>query len=139
MILVKKIILFDGPCHFCQWNVQFIIKRDPKGKFRFAPLKSEIGQKLLDHYEIPRHIDSLIFIHGDMWFDQSSAVLNICRYLKGFWKLFFLLLIIPKPFRDIIYRFIAKNRYRFNRKQKKCAIPTPETKKRFLSTEDDLS
>ncbi|MEE9610855.1 MAG: DUF393 domain-containing protein, partial [Desulfatiglandales bacterium] len=42
-----SIILFDGDCNLCTWSVQFIIKRDPQGRFRFASMQSPTGQRLL--------------------------------------------------------------------------------------------
>ena len=40
---MKRVILFDGECNFCDSSVQFIIKRDPYAHFQFASLQSEIG------------------------------------------------------------------------------------------------
>lgn len=129
---MKKIVLFDGECNFCHRSVQFIIKRDPEDYFRFASLQSKIGQSLIDKYKIPRNIDSLLLIDNNKWFAKSSAALHICKYLKGFWRLFFPLLIIPKPIRDLCYHLLAKNRYRLSDKKFLCMIPTPDIKKRFL-------
>lgn len=132
---LKKIILYDGICGFCQKNVQFIIKRDPYGHFQFASLQSPIGQALLNKHQIPNELDSLILIDGEKWFDQSSAALRICKDLTGIWKVFFPLLIFPKSLRDLLYRFIANNRYRLFRTETECILPTPEMKKRFLEEE----
>jgi predicted DCC family thiol-disulfide oxidoreductase YuxK len=38
------VILFDGVCSLCSWSVQFILRRDPNGYFRFAAMQSPIGQ-----------------------------------------------------------------------------------------------
>ena len=40
---MKRIILFDGECNFCDASVQFIIKRDPAAHFQFTSLQSEKG------------------------------------------------------------------------------------------------
>ncbi len=37
------IVLVDGVCHLCQGLTKFIIRRDPTGYFKFAPLQSDIG------------------------------------------------------------------------------------------------
>jgi hypothetical protein len=34
----------DGVCSLCNWSVQFILRRDPDGYFRFAAMQSPIGQ-----------------------------------------------------------------------------------------------
>ena len=41
------IILFDGQCNVCNRFVQFVIRRDPAGKFQFAPLQSEQAARAL--------------------------------------------------------------------------------------------
>ena len=42
-----RIILFDGQCNVCNTFVQFVIRRDPTGKFQFAPLQSEQAARAL--------------------------------------------------------------------------------------------
>ncbi|HEY4624176.1 MAG TPA: DCC1-like thiol-disulfide oxidoreductase family protein, partial [Solibacillus sp.] len=38
---MRRIVLFDGECHFCDASVQFILARDQKATFQFAALQSE--------------------------------------------------------------------------------------------------
>jgi predicted DCC family thiol-disulfide oxidoreductase YuxK len=40
----SDLILFDGYCHLCSWIVKFVIARDRKRRYRFAPLDSAIGR-----------------------------------------------------------------------------------------------
>lgn len=132
MKVLNPIILFDGECNFCDKSVQFIIKRDPNGYFKFASLQSEIGEELLKKYQVPSSIDSIILIQNDQYYIKSSAALRICKYLKGPWKLFSTLIIVPRPIRNFFYGIIAKNRYKWFGKQESCMLPTPEQRKRFL-------
>ena len=129
---MNPIVLFDGDCHFCDQSVQFIIKRDPKVIFKFASLQSEVGQHIQSNYHTPKNIDSLLLIVQNKVYDKSSAALHICKYLTGLWKLLYILVLIPKPIRDTVYDFIAKNRYRWFGKKSECRIPTPEERNRFL-------
>lgn len=129
---MNGIILFDGECNFCEKSVQFIIKRDPNGYFKFASLQSEIGKKLRKKYNVPEHIDSLLLIEQDKWYDKSSAALRICKNLKGFYKISFVFLIIPKPIRDFFYDILAKNRYKWFGKTNHCVIPSQKIRNRFL-------
>ncbi|TXL63697.1 thiol-disulfide oxidoreductase DCC family protein [Cerasibacillus terrae] len=126
------IILFDGQCHFCDQSVQFIIKHDAKGFFKFASQQGEIGQELLNAYEVPEEIDSIILLNNDKYYIKSSAALRICFHLTGGWKLFSVFLIIPSPVRDFFYNIIAQNRYRWFGKKESCQLPTKEIRKRFL-------
>lgn len=129
---MHKIVLFDGDCHFCNKSVQFIIKRDPHKHFQFASQQSEIGKKFLSEVKAPLNLDSLILIANNRYYDKSSAALRICRFLRGGWKVFMILLIIPKPFRDFVYTIVANNRYRLFGKISYCPIPSAEDRERFL-------
>jgi predicted DCC family thiol-disulfide oxidoreductase YuxK len=126
------IILFDGVCNFCNSSVQFIIKRDPTGYFKFASLQSETGQQLLEKYGVSKEIDSLIVIEKQSVYIKSSAALQISRKLTGFWSFFSILRVFPPLFRDYLYDLVAKNRYNWFGKRDSCMLPTAEMKKRFL-------
>ncbi|QKE72031.1 thiol-disulfide oxidoreductase DCC family protein [Arthrobacter citreus] len=129
---MERIILFDGECNFCDQSVQFIIKKDPFGLFKFASLQSDIGKQLLNKYNAPSDIDSFVLIEDNNCYFKSSAALRVCKNLKGAWKLPYLLLVFPKPLRDYFYGIIAKNRYRWFGKKDSCMLPSPEVRKRFL-------
>lgn len=127
-----RIILFDGECNFCDKSVQFIIKRDRDGVFQFASQQSEVGQRLLLENSIPKWIDSFFLISGEKIYYKSSAALRVCRDLNGFWKVFYLFLVVPKPIRDGVYDFIARNRYKWFGKKENCMLPSSEIRNRFL-------
>jgi predicted DCC family thiol-disulfide oxidoreductase YuxK len=129
---MKAIILFDGICNFCNSSVQFIIKRDPTGYFKFASLQSDTGQQLLKRYGVSKEIDSLIVIEEQKVYIKSKAALQICRKLTGFWRFFSILMVLPPIFRDFLYDRVAKNRYNWFGKSDSCMLPTAEMKKRFL-------
>lgn len=128
-----NILLFDGVCNLCNSIVQFTIERDPKGKFKFASLQSESGQALLNKFGLPtNNFDSFVFISGDKYFLKSSAGLHVLKELGGFWKLFYVFIIFPRPLRDFVYNIMAKTRYKIFGKRDTCMIPTPKLKQRFL-------
>lgn len=129
----QSIILFDGVCNLCNGAVQFIIKRDKKEAFQFTSLQSDTGQAILQHYQLPtQNFDSFLFLENGKLYSQSTAALKITPKLNGLWKLVYVGIIIPKPFRDFIYAWIAKNRYRWFGKKAQCMLPSPELKNRFL-------
>ncbi|WP_343750817.1 thiol-disulfide oxidoreductase DCC family protein [Lentibacillus halophilus] len=129
---MNPIILFDGECHFCDRSVQFIIKRDKKAVYKFASIQSDVGQRILDKWDAPSDVDSLVYVSDCNYYVKSSAALRICKHLKGLWKLCFLLLVVPKPLRDPLYTVIAKNRYKWFGKKDNCSLPSPEMRDRFL-------
>lgn len=128
------IVLFDGVCNLCNTSVQFIIKRDPYARFRFAALQSPVGEVLCQQYRLdPTKTDSVILIENGKAHTHSGAALRIARQLRGPIKACYLFIIIPYFLRDLVYNLIARNRYRWYGKKEACMIPTPDLKSRFLT------
>ncbi|WP_339627384.1 DUF393 domain-containing protein [uncultured Maribacter sp.] len=130
----KKIILFDGVCNLCNATVQFVIKKDKKDLFRFTPLQSDTGKKLLTERNIDTEdIDSIILIEPNVaYYTKSTAALEIGKNLNGLRTLSSILLWLPETFRNIVYDFVAKNRYKWYGKKDSCMIPTEELKNKFI-------
>jgi predicted DCC family thiol-disulfide oxidoreductase YuxK len=126
------LVLFDGVCNLCTGIVQFIIKRDPEAKFRFASLQSEAGQSQLKNFNLNPALQSIVVIDNGEALERSDAALLIAKHLAGPWKFLTVFKILPKFFRDACYDVVAANRYRIFGKQDDCMIPTPELKQRFL-------
>jgi predicted DCC family thiol-disulfide oxidoreductase YuxK len=129
---MNNIILFDGLCNFCDNSVQFIIKRDPKGHYKFASLQSETGKRYIKKFGLKDDLSSIVLIEDDKYFVKSTAVLRICRKLSGLWKVLTVFRVIPVPVRDYFYRILASNRYKWFGRKESCIIPSPEIRTRFL-------
>ena len=109
------------------------IDRDPRGRFRFAALQSTAGRRLLAQAGRAEHdLDGVVLIAGDRVFDRSTAALRIARGLGGAWPLLAIFLAVPRPLRDAVYDWIARNRYRWFGREESCRVPTPELRARFL-------
>lgn len=128
-----SIVLFDGECNLCNSAVAFVMKRDPRGRFRFASLQSEAGRKLVKECGMgDPGTDSVVLLRGGRCFTRSAAALRIARGLRGAWPLLAVFLLIPRPLRDRLYDVIAHHRYRWFGKAEQCLVPTPEFRNRFL-------
>src|SRR4028119_1503639 len=124
-------ILFDGVCNLCNGSVQFILRRDPEARFRFASLQSEAGQRLVTEQGLnPEVLSSVILIEDGRVYRESTAALRIARHMAGAWKLLRVFVLIPRPIRDAVYRLIARNRYRWFGKSETCWLPPPELRGR---------
>lgn len=130
----KKIILYDGVCNLCNSSVQFIIKHDKKDVFRFVALQSELGQNILRHIGIDiKNIDSIVLYQpGIAYYYKSNAALEIAKNLGGLFNLGIIFRIIPLSIGNLIYDFVARNRYKWFGKNQTCLIPTAEQTKKFL-------
>lgn len=130
----KKIILFDGVCNLCDAAVQYVIKHDKKDVFRFVALQSDLGVKILKHIGVnSAHIDSIVLYEpGVAYFYKSAAAIEIAKNLRGVFTFSGIFKILPTGFRDNIYEYVAKNRYKWYGKKESCLLPTKELNSKFL-------
>ncbi|RYY21518.1 MAG: thiol-disulfide oxidoreductase DCC family protein [Cytophagaceae bacterium] len=137
-VSAPAIILFDGVCTLCNGLVQFVIRHDPQQKFRFAALQSEAGQALLRSRGRPlapaalASPESVVLVAGEQVYTHSTAVLHIAGRLGGIWRLGTIGWLLPRAWRDALYRYVARHRYRWFGRQESCLLPTPALRSRFL-------
>lgn len=131
----KKIILFDGVCNLCDSAVQFVIEHDHNDVFRFVALQSELGQQILKHIGIDaKNIDSVVLYQpGVAYYYKSNAALEIAKSLGGFFHLGTVFKIVPAGIRNVLYDYIAKNRYKWYGKKQQCLLASPELQSKFLA------
>ncbi len=131
---IKPIIFFDGVCNLCNQSVLFVIKRDQKAKFNFAPLQSAYAQHHLNDLDsTAKELNTIVLLKNGKVYKRSRAVLEIALGLSAPWPLLFALMVIPAPLRDLAYDWVARNRYRWFGKKDECMIPTPQLKSRFMA------
>jgi predicted DCC family thiol-disulfide oxidoreductase YuxK len=129
----KSIVLIDGVCHLCQGLVRFIIPRDPKARFLFAPLQSETAGRMLSAGGLGSdQLNTVVLVENGTCYTESAAVLRIARGLRFPWPAAYIFILVPRPLRDALYRLVARNRYRWFGRDEQCLLPTPEIRKRFL-------
>jgi predicted DCC family thiol-disulfide oxidoreductase YuxK len=130
----KKIILFDGVCNLCDSTVQFLIKHDSKDLFRFVALQSDLGQQIIKHIGIDiSNTDSIILYEpGTAYYYKAEAALKIAKELGGVYSLLSVFTVLPKGLSNIVYDYVARNRYKWYGKKDDCMIPTPAMKAKFL-------
>ena len=134
MVSSSPIILFDGICNLCNRSVQFIIKHDKEKVYRFAAFQSKAGQKLLQQYNLPlKQYSSFLLIENNKAYSQTTAALKVTKNLSGPVKLAVVFNIVPAGIRNIVYNFVARNRYQWFGKKESCMVPTQDLKARFLT------
>jgi predicted DCC family thiol-disulfide oxidoreductase YuxK len=129
------VVLFDGVCNVCNRTVNFIIDRDPEGTFRFASLQSEAGRTILQGFGRTIPVGdpaTIVVVDRSRLYEQSGALLRIARHMRGAWPLLTALLVVPRPLRDVLYRWAAARRYKWFGKSDTCRVPTQELRARFL-------
>ena len=127
------LLLFDGVCNLCNSSVRFFIRRDPRKNLRFAPLQSATGQRILKERGVPTdHLASIVFVERGRVHLHSSAILRACGHLRFPWPATKVFLLVPNPFRDLTYKWVARNRYRWFGKKDECPLPDTADADRFL-------
>mgnify|MGYP006132916997 CR=1 FL=1 len=113
----------------------YVIKRDKKDVFMFAPLQSDIGNAIIKEYNIDtKKIDSILLFEHDKGLSyKSTAALKIASKLSFPIKLLSVFLIVPAFIRNVVYNYIAKRRYKWYGKKDSCMIPTQELNSKFLA------
>jgi predicted DCC family thiol-disulfide oxidoreductase YuxK len=131
----KIIILFDGVCNLCDNVVQFLIKKDQKDNFRFVAIQSDLGQKILLHIGVNNtDIDSIIvYIPSKAYYYKSDAAFVIAKSVGGVFSLLTFFKVFPESLRNLVYDYIAKNRYKWYGKKENCMIPTLQIQEKFLA------
>ena len=129
----KPVILFDGICNLCNGAVQYVIKHDPAGVFKFASLQSGTGQHFLRIHGLKQtDFNSFVLIENDKVYTKSAAALMVAKKLAGPAKILGGFIFVPSFIRDGIYNLIARNRYKWFGKKDSCMLPTPALESRFL-------
>ena len=129
---MTDIVIFDGVCNLCARSVQFILRHESEPRFQFSPVQSAAGARILGaHGFSAADVDTFVLVSEGKVYTRSTAALRIAKHFKGAWRLLRVLWIVPRPVRDALYNFVARNRYSWYGKADSCMVPTPELSARF--------
>jgi len=129
---MQPIVFFDGYCNLCSGSVQWIIKHDKKGQFKFASLQSDFAKQTLNKNTV-ESLSSLVLYQNNNTFLESTAALKIAKKLDFPVNLLSVFLIVPVFIRNFFYKIISRNRYKWFGKKQECWLPTAELKQRFIN------
>jgi len=154
------ILLYDGVCGLCNRMVQFVLRRDEGGRFRFAALQSGLAAQILArhgaraddldtmyvvlNYEMPEErlvarSDAIIFVLRELGGGcctagqpEAAVPTRATREFRFWHTIGFFLQLVPRAIRDWGYRLVAGSRYRVFGRHDNCPLPSAETRGRFL-------
>jgi predicted DCC family thiol-disulfide oxidoreductase YuxK len=127
------VLFYDGDCAFCSSSVRRVFRLDKRARIFFAPLQGETAREMgFSHHAaaeggtmvLLRESDGKVFMFSDAW-------IELARALGGWWRLLAVTRYIPRCLRDGLYRWVARNRYRFMGKTDTCSLPDSELLKRL--------
>jgi len=132
------LLLYDGICGLCNRFVQFLLRHDHRGVFRYASLQSAVGQSFVkESGRDPAELTSFYVIGdyratGARVFTRSDAVLFVAGQLGWPWKAARMTRLVPKIVRDLAYDVVARSRYRVFGRYDQCVVPSPKFRSRFI-------
>jgi predicted DCC family thiol-disulfide oxidoreductase YuxK len=129
----ETILFFDTKCILCNSSVTFILKHEKDKKIIFCSQQSVLGkQKIKELFKNKTIPNSLVFLNQGKVYSKSTAVLHLCKFLKGLFPILFCFIIVPPFIRNLIYDIVAKNRYKWFGKQNQCILANESNKDRFI-------
>ena len=133
-------LLYDGTCGLCNGVVRLMLRNDPAGRMRFAPLQSAPAQEYLRTQGLPTdNFDSMVFVPD--WRNRTPGAYLLrtdgalaafgqlsggLRWMSGF-------RVVPRFLRDFVYRVIARTRFAIFGEYRMAPLPDPSWDKRFLA------
>ena len=130
---MDNLVIFDGVCNLCAHSVRFILRHEADQTLRFTPVQSPAGTRLMRELGFdPDDTKTFVLIADGKAYVKSDAAIRLSCYFRGMWKLLGALKIMPRPIRDWVYDFVARNRYRWFGQIDTCMAPTPELRARFI-------
>jgi predicted DCC family thiol-disulfide oxidoreductase YuxK len=132
------LVLYDGVCGLCSRLLQFLLRHDRRGVFRFASLQSRIGQSIVERSGgNPAELTSFYVIANyqtaaSRVFTRSDAALFVAGALGWPWRAAQLMRFLPQTIRDRAYDVVARSRYRVFGRYDRCLVPSPEFRHRFI-------
>jgi predicted DCC family thiol-disulfide oxidoreductase YuxK len=130
--LVDRLILFDGVCVLCSRWVEFVIARDPIGRFRFVAIQTAPGRELAQRFGIDAdNPETNAVVSGGRAYFKLESALVVLAELPG-WRWTRAAYLLPRAARNFLYDRIARNRYRVFGRRETCLVPTPNVMRRFI-------
>ncbi len=127
----SSIVFFDGVCNLCNEFVDFLVRHDRAHALRFASLQGKTALSTLGP-GAGAQLASVVFYENGSVSTESLAVIQILIRLGSAWRALAILKLIPSFLRDPIYRWVARNRYRWFGKRETCRLPSSEERALFL-------
>lgn len=125
--------VMDARCSLCARGAAWIARNDTAQEFTIIPLQSKVGSALMLHYGLdPADPASWLYLENGRAYSSLDAFIRVGRRLGGLWKALGVLRILPTSVQDILYRVVARNRYRLFGSTDLCALPNADVQKRLL-------
>jgi len=119
-----RIVVFDGICHVCSGWARFLGRHRIEPPFQLIPMQTRAGKALLIENGIdPEDPATFLVVDRGRRFTESDAAIHVIAALGGLWGTINAARIVPRIWRDALYRLLARNRYRWFGRRATCYLP----------------
>jgi predicted DCC family thiol-disulfide oxidoreductase YuxK len=108
-------IVYDGYCNLCIRSVRFLQRHARPGALEF------VANPAADQRTV-------VVVDGGVEYRKSDASLQALTYLRPPWPALRVLRLVPRPVRDAVYDWVARNRYRWFGRSEYCDIATSQAR-----------
>lgn len=123
----RPIVVFDGECGLCNGFVAWLVTHDRDARFLIAGSAGDVGKAVVARAGLPPETTrSTLLVWDGEPHTQSAAIIAVLRGLPWPWNAAAAMWIVPAPWRDAVYRFIAARRPRIEAEDPSCGVPPPE-------------
>ena len=115
------VVYYDGTCNLCNAAISWIRKSPKSNTIQCEALSEKDFFRLYSEFRDDQPmVDSVVVKSNGNYYIESDAIVVIASKLGGFYRLFSVARVIPKSLRDKMYRYIARNRYRWFGRKPMC-------------------
>jgi predicted DCC family thiol-disulfide oxidoreductase YuxK len=128
------LLLFDSECVMCSRLVPWILRHERDQDLYFSALRSEAAAAELARHGVAEiDYETMYVVEGRRVYVRSDAVAKMAAHLGWPWRLAAGIALVPRPLRDLAYRFVARHRYRWFGTRDRCDIPQIAAPHRLVS------
>lgn len=130
---MNKVLFFDGHCNLCNASVDALMRWDKNHILKFSSLQGKTAKVMLPAERITSlDPDTVIYLRDGKLYDRTTAILLSLYDIGGIWPVFSVFLVVPKFLRDLVYKFVAKIRYKVFGRRETCRLPEADEMERLL-------
>ena len=134
------VLLYDATCGLCNRAVRLLLRIDRTGVLRLAALQGGPAQAWLRSHGLPTEdFDSMVLVRdwdapdgGSAYLLRTDALAAALEAGGGVGRVLAWSRFIPRPWRDLGYRAVARLRHRLFGAWAPRPLPRPEWKERFI-------
>ncbi len=111
-----------------------ILRYDRAGRYRLLCAQSALGRALYVHYGLDHeNFETNILLIEGLALMKAEGSIRLAMGLGFPWSLAGILRVLPRRLADMLYDWVARNRFRIFGRRETCYLPCPVDENRFIA------